>query len=229
MQALSTKNALKLDAQTSPAAPAQQGAGVQWAVVNNMQIAAAFSTPDVEQARKKVLGVTDVSCFHRYGFKGPKAAQWAADHELAIPSSPNSWTLSDKKSLVLRLGGSEFVIEDQPGGDASQKLASVTARTDGVYKVPRADAAFILSGSAALNLLSELCSLDLRPSSLLANDVIMTQVAGISAIVLRQTIAGEPVYRIWCDGTYGAYMWETLIEIAVELGGGAVGLASYQQ
>ncbi|MEY3884907.1 MAG: hypothetical protein RIS87_682, partial [Pseudomonadota bacterium] len=24
-------------------------------------------------------------------------------------------------------------------------------------------------------------------------------------------------------------MWETLIEIAVELGGGAVGLASYQQ
>jgi len=228
MQALSTKNSLKLDAQTSPVALAQQGDDVQWAVVNNMQIAATFSTPDVEQARKKVLGVTDVSCFHRYGFKGPKAAQWAVDHELAIPSNPNAWTLSDKKSLVLRLGGSEFVVEDQPGGDACQKLASVTARSAGVYKVPRADAAFILSGSAVLNLFSELCSLDLRPSSVLVSDVIMTQVAGISAIVLRQTIAGEPVYRIWCDGTYGAYMWKTLIKIAVELGGGAVGLASYQ-
>jgi sarcosine oxidase subunit gamma len=228
MQALAQKNAVKLDAQTSPVALAQHGADVQWAVVNNMQIAIAFASPDVEQARKKVLGVTDVSCFQRYGFKGPKAAQWAADQELAIPASPNSWTLSERKSLVLRLGGSEFVVEDQPGGDASQKLASVTSRTAGVYKVPRADAAFILSGSAVLNLFSELCALDLRPSSLLANDVIMTQVAGISAIVLRQTIAGEPVYRIWCDGTYGAYMWETLIEIAVELGGGAVGLASYQ-
>jgi sarcosine oxidase, subunit gamma len=229
MQALSTKNALKLDAQTSPAAPGQQGGDVQWAEVNNMQIAMTFSTPDIEHARKKVLGVTDVSCFHRYGFKGPKAAQWAADHELAIPSNPNSWTLSDKKSLVLRLGSSEFVIEDQPGGDASQKLASITTRSDGVYIVPRADAAFALSGSEVLNLFSELCSLDLRPSSLLANEVIMTQVAGISAIVLRQIIAGEPVYRIWCDGTYGAYMWEILIEIAVELGGGAVGLTSYQQ
>lgn len=229
MQALEPKNTLKLDAQTSPAAPAQHGDDVRWAVVNNMQIATAFSSPDVEHARKKVLGVTDVSCFHRYGFKGPKAAQWAADHELAIPSSPNAWTLSDQKSLVLRLGSSEFVVEDQPGGDASQKLTNVKARTAGVYKVPRADAAFILSGSAVLNLFSELCSLDLRPSSLLANDVIMTQVAGISAIIMRQTIAGEPVYRIWCDGTYGAYMWETLIEIAVELGGGAVGLASYQQ
>ena len=228
MQALTPNNAVKLDAKISPAAPAQSGASVQWAVVNDMQIATAFASAEVEQARKKVLGVTDVSCFPRYGFKGPQAAQWAADHELAIPSSPNSWTLSDQKSLVLRLGGSEFVLEDQVGGVACEKLSSISARVAGVYKVPRADAAFILTGSAVLNLFTELCSLDLRSSALLANDVIMTQVAGISAIVIRQTHNGEPVYRIWCDGTYGAYMWETLIEIAVELGGGAVGLASYQ-
>ena len=121
-----------------------------------------------------------------------------------------------------------FLIEDQLGGLACKKLAGDTMRVAGVYKVPRADAAFILSGSEVLNLFSELCSLDLREKSLSAKDVIMTQVAGISATVLRQTIGGEQVYRVWCDGTYGPYMWDVLLEIAVELGGGAVGLARYQ-
>jgi sarcosine oxidase subunit gamma len=73
-----------------------------------------------------------------------------------------------------------------------------------------------------------LCSLDLREKSLGAEEVIMTQIAGISAIVLRQDLKGEQVYRIWCDGTYGPYLWDVMVEIAVELGGGAVGLACYQ-
>ena len=229
MQTLDVKTIVPI----SPAAHAQSQDSTEWAVINNMKIAVEFASADIEQARKKILGVTDVSCFERYGVKGPQAAQWLADHELAIPSNANSWTLNtsqsrDKKSLVLRLGSSEFLIEDQPGGLVSKKLASDIIRVAGVYKVPRADAAFVLSGSEVLNLFSELCSLDLRTTSLLTNDVIMTHVAGISAIVLRQTLNKELVYQLWCDGTYGSYMWEVLIEIAVELGGGAVGLASYQ-
>jgi sarcosine oxidase subunit gamma len=134
----------------------------------------------------------------------------------------------EQKTLVLRLGSSEFLIEDQLGGGACGRLHNDTTRVASVYKVPRADAAFIVSGREALNLFSELCSLDLREKSLAAKDLIMTQVAGISATVIRQTLNGEPVYRIWCDGTYGPYMWEVLTEIATELGGGAVGLSRYQ-
>jgi sarcosine oxidase subunit gamma len=213
--------------QMSPAAHAQPRDSAKWTVVNNMEIALEYASAEVELARKKVLGVTDVSCFERYGVKGPQASQWLADHELAIPSSPNSWTVLQQKTLVLRLGASEFLIEDQLGGEVSKKLVAANARVAGVYMVPRADASFILSGSAVLDLLSELCSLDLRDTALPANTVVMTQLAGVSAIILRQTWAGEQVYRIWCDGTYGAYMWEILLNIAVDLGGGAVGLASY--
>lgn len=221
---------LNIDAtlQRSPAAHAQPRAAAKWTVVNNMEIALEYASAEVELARKKLLGVTDVSCFERYGVKGPQASQWLADHELAIPSNANAWTLCAQKSLLLRLGASEFMIEDQLGGGVSQRLTAANARVSGVYMVPRADAAFILSGSSVLDLLSELCSLDLRDTALPANAVVMTQLAGVSAIVLRQTLAGEPVYRIWCDGTYGAYMWEILLKIAVELGGGAVGLASYK-
>jgi sarcosine oxidase, subunit gamma len=214
--------------QTSPVAHAQLTESAKWEMINGMNTAVEFASTAVESARKKVLGVADVSCLARYGVKGPNATQWLLERGIAIPTNPNAWTLCEQKTLVLRLGSSEFLIEDQLGGSACTRLASDTTRAASVYKVPRADAAFIVSGSEALNLFSELCSLDLREKSLAAKSLIMTQIAGISATVIRQTLNGEPVYRVWCDGTYGPYMWEVLIKIATELGGGAVGLAQYQ-
>ena len=214
--------------QTSPVAHAQTGESVKWEVINGMDTAVEFASNAVEETRKKLLGVADVSCLSRYGVKGPNATQWLLERGIAIPTTPNSWTLCEQKTLVLRLGSSEFLIEDQLGGAACSRLVADTVRVASVYKVPRVDAAFIISGSEVLNLFSELCSLDLREKSLAAKDLIMTQVAGISATVIRQTLNGEPVYRIWCDGTYGPYMWEILTEIATELGGGAVGLSKYQ-
>lgn len=213
--------------QISPVAYAQHGPSVRWSVVNDMEIATEFADKNTELARKKVLGVTDVSCFQRHGVKGPQASQWLVEHELAIPPKPNSWVICKEKSLVLRLGMSEFLIEDLIGGHACKGLAGDKQRVAGVYQVPRADASFILSGSEVLGLFSELCSLDLRDKALLPDEVVMTQVAGVSATILRQTLDGEHVYRLWCDGTYGAYMWDVLLKIAGELGGGAVGLSSY--
>ncbi len=214
--------------QESPVAHAQPRESAKWEVINGMETAVEYASAETEIARKKVLGVADVSCLARYGVKGPNAMQWLVDHEIAIPSIPNGWTVSTSKTLVLRLGSSEFLVEDQLGGSTCSRLVSDATRAASVYKVPRADAAFVVSGSEALNLLSELCPLDLREKSLSTHHLVMTQVAGISATIIRQTLNGESIYRIWCDGTYGSYMWAVLIEIATELGGGAVGLLHYQ-
>ena len=53
----------------------------------------------------------------------------------------------------------------------------------------------------------------------------MTMMVGVAVTVLTAGFGRTPCYRIWCDGTYGAYLWNTLLEIASELGGGAIGLA----
>jgi sarcosine oxidase subunit gamma len=164
------------------------------------------------------LVITDVSNLARYGVKGAQASAWLTKHGVKIPDAPNAWALSGQ-TLVMRLGSTEFLIEDQAGGEICKKLLADTVRIPNVYKVPRADAAYLLAGSGVLNLLSELCALDLRETALLESDVIMTQMAGISATLLRQTINGEMVYRLWCDGTYGIYMRHVLDEIAVELSG----------
>ena len=165
--------------------------------------------------------VSDVSNLQRYGVKGPLAAQWLASHGVALPAKANTWVLSDQ-AIVMRLGASEFLIEDQADGQVCDKLAADTLRVAGVYKVPRADAAYLLAGSGVLHLFAELCPLDLRETALAENEVIMTQVAGISATVLRQRINNETAYRLWCDGTYGAYMLYTLSEICSELNSGAM-------
>lgn len=192
------------------------------------QVALQFDSPDIEQARRAVLGVTDVSCFPRFGIKGPHAAAWLSQQGLALPPDANAWTEVAPDTLVLRLGGSEYLVEDQFNGSLCQRLAGFDqAATAGAYQVQRGDAAFILSGSKVLDLLSELCMLDLRERAMPATTVHMTQLAGISATVLRQPLNGETVFRLWCDGSYGPYLWGMLLEIAQELGGGAVGLSCH--
>ena len=165
----------------------------------------------------QALNITDVSMLARYGVKGPQAEKWLLGHGVAVPKNANSWVLNAGKTLVMRLGSSEFLIEDLAGGKICKKLAADNVRVAGVYKVPHADAAYLLAGSEVLNLLSEVCALDLRESALPENQLVMTQVAGISATVLWQSIDNETIYRLWCDGTYSVYMKHVLLEIAGEL------------
>ena len=46
----------------------------------------------------------------------------------------------------------------------------------------------------------------------------------VLVVVLPFGAGDGHAYRVWCDGTYGAWLWKTLVEIARELGGGPVGL-----
>jgi sarcosine oxidase subunit gamma len=48
---------------------------------------------------------------------------------------------------------------------------------------------------------------------------------GVSVLALRDEARGRRWLRIWCDGTFGPYLWETLLGIAREEGGAAVGFA----
>lgn len=168
----------------------------------------------------QALSIVDVSALARYGVKGPQAEKWLVSHGVVVPAKENSWVLDDEKTLVMRLGTSEFLIEDQFGGQTCTKLVADNNRVAGVYKVPRADASFLLAGSDIHLLLSELCALDLRESTLSENALVMTQVAAISATVVRQSINNETTYRLWCDGTYGVYMLHVISEIVEELNRG---------
>src|SRR5262249_11243393 len=94
----------------------------------------------------------------------------------------------------------------------------------GVYRVLRQDASLLLSGSQATEVLLETCGYDFREAS---PKVVMTRVAVVSCSILPRTLNGFSVFQLWLDGTYGFYLWETLLPIVRELGGSPVGIACF--
>ncbi|MDR2874678.1 MAG: sarcosine oxidase subunit gamma [Methylobacillus sp.] len=212
--------------QQTPIAFAQQRLTPKMTVAHGMEIPLEFSSAEIEHKRKASLGICDVSCFPRFGVKGRNVVQWLKENKVEIPD-PNSW-VQQGDSLVLRLGNGEFLVEDQLEGKLCAALdGAVMPEAYGVYKIRRNDAALMLSGSHVRELFSEICAIDLRDGALLPGKLVMTQMAGISATVLRQKFNGEDVFRLWCDGTYSPYLWDTLLKIAEEFGGGAVGLSCH--
>lgn len=212
----------------TPVAYAQQRLSPKMTVLHGMEVALEYVSAEIEHKRKKTLGICDVSCFPRFGVKGLNAVQWLKENKVEIPPQGNAWIVHKPDTLVLRLGMNEFLLEDQLGGKACEALHGASQpKAYGIYQVQRNDTALILSGSRVQELFAEVCAIDLRDPALGPNAVVMTQMAGISVTLLRQQLHGETVYRLWCDGTYGPYLWDTLLEIAEELGGGAVGLSCH--
>ena len=160
------------------------------------------------------------------GVKGPQAEQWLRSHSVDVPKDVNAWVCGADGVLVSRLARSEFFLEDRFGGAAVERLRQTLQPGPGVYPVTREDAALVLAGEAATDLLVQTCNVDFQAWAPDQQTVVMTSMAGVSVLVLWHPLDGKRCYRIWCDGTVGPYLWETLLAIARELGGAAVGLQS---
>ncbi|MCB5191228.1 hypothetical protein LG198_10860 [Methylobacillus arboreus] len=211
----------------TPIAHAFPVGSVAWGVINGMQVVTRFVGSDEEEARKEFLGIADASFLGKFGVKGRNAAQWLQDQGIVVPEQPNSWAGNADGSLVLRLGGSEFLIENAPGGNLCEKLLKADAKPAGVYLVPHVEASFVLSGNAVQELFAEVCSIDLTRAALGVQEVVMTQFAGVSVVLMHQDLEGEARYRVWCDSSYGPYLWEVMAGIANEHSGGPIGIGNY--
>ena len=166
-----------------------------------------------------VLGVSDVSLDVRCGCKGPGTIAWLDSLEVPVPEKPNTWLPLGEGGRIARLGMTEFLIE----GDAVVvERLSAAPRAAGVYPVQHEDAALILGGARVNELLRQTCNVNFAALKLADRPVVLTSLVGVGVAVLPQQTAQGLIYRIWCDGSYGRYLFETLHDIAHELGGGTV-------
>lgn len=193
-----------------------------WDTLSGMPIACSLVTE-----ASTALQLFDLSALRRTGLKGPGAANWLHSRNLAVPERANSWTSLEGEGLIARLGRSEFLLEDGPHGALAYAIADELATPAmNVYPVLRQDAALMMRGEAVHELLAQTCSIDFSAMLPQEHVVTLTMMAGITVTIIDASDTHAlPCYRVWCDGTYGTYLWETLLEIAVELGGGAAGLA----
>ena len=173
----------------------------------------------------KLLSIADHSLLPRASVKGPGAAAWLEALGLSLPSQPNHWLSLPQGGLVARLGQSEYLIE----GDTElvAKIAA-TPRTPGVYPVLRQDASFSLSGSAVNELFLQTCNVDFRILDADPSLLLMTSMVGVSVVVVPFAplkAGADAQFRLWCDGTYGLHLWETLSEIIAEIAEPGTGAA----
>ena len=195
-----------------------------------MPVPLHLDQPAKERELAQTLALADASFLPRIVLKGPGAASYLQSLGIPIPESILKVAPLENGGLIARTGGSEFFLESAPvGWDSSPVLSpdgtGVPSYGPGVYPVLRQDASLILSGSRAGELFRHVSSYDFTTEP--HEDLIFTPIAGVSCSLLRQTINGFPAFRLWTDGTYGLYIWHTLLEIAKELGGGTVGAAVF--
>jgi len=193
----------------------------QWTEVAGMPVPQHLGEQATEAEIARVLGLADASFLPRMVVKGPNAATFLESQGIAIQNETLSVTKLDSDGLIARTGSSEFFLEDGIAGDIVERLqAALGAGQAGVYRVLRQDAALVISGAKSGELFRHVCSYDFINE--MHHKLVFTQVAGVSCSILRSELNGFPVFRLWTDGTYGIYIWRTLLEIAAELGGGAV-------
>jgi sarcosine oxidase subunit gamma len=212
----------------SPVHGAVERLDPEWGRIGSAPVALHFGDPEGEAALEERLGLCDVSALKRFGVKGPNAHRWLLDRGVEVPEPANSWLpLSDGRGLVARLGRSEFLVEDGPGGSIAEEVGdSLNSGTRGIYPVVRQDAAFTLTGERAGEVMLQVCGVDFGALDYEARPVVLTRVAVISAVVLPRVEGETRTFRIWCSSAYGIYLWEELRKIVEEIGGGVVGLSA---
>jgi sarcosine oxidase, subunit gamma len=212
---------------TSPLHDALVKLTSQSTVINDMQVALNIGAPTDEREKLKTIALGDLSHLARCGLKGPGARAWLTSIGIDTPPDINQWLPLGKCGLIARLATSEFLIEDGSGQEYSDRVRKELRRgIVGVTPVLRQDAEIALCGPRVNELLLQTCSFNFSALDLALRPIVMTSMIGVSALVIPSTWSVSPFYRIWCDGTYAAYLWEHLEEIAEELGGGPVGLAA---
>jgi sarcosine oxidase subunit gamma len=198
-------------------------AATEWQTVNTMPT--AWITPnDADYAQR--VGLCDRSFLNRFGVKGAGAADWLSSFGIPIPSQLNQWCDRPDGVLIARLGVTEFLIEDSIDSALTAQLKQQMANLPPkIYPVLRQDVALSLIGSSVPDLLRQTCNVNFQALNLSDRPVILTSMIGVSVVVIPGEKEGVPFYRVWGDGTFGVYMWETLAAIAEEMGGGAIGAA----
>ena len=179
---------------------------------------------------RDVAWLTASATARRIGVKGPQAAAVLEAAGIPLPPRANSWlplreAVGDAPAaIVARLGNTEFFFEESDDAPAIAAVEATLARgAPGAYPVLREDRALVLGGTAAGDVLAEVCNVDFAALDCAARPVVMTLMIGVGVLILPQpAVAGQTIYRIWCDPSYGTYLATELATIVTRISSGSL-------
>lgn len=186
----------------------------------------------LERERIQSLGLIDLSVLPRAGFRGPKTPEWLGAQNLSMVDEPNHAVRQPDGGLLTRLSAEEHLLLSPPdGNDATvNRLLELYADESpaGVYELPRRDshAWLRVTGRYSAKMFAKLCGVNLAPDAFAVQRVAQTQVARVSAIIIRADCGVVPAFHLLFDSASAVYLWDCLMDAAVEFNGGPAGFAA---
>jgi sarcosine oxidase subunit gamma len=201
----------------------------RWGSIGDTPVALNIAAPPAEEHVAAKLALCDLSALAKTGVKGPQAATWLAAQQLDVPQQTYDVTALPDGGVMTKISSNEFVLES---GIANQTVSAIKAALgsvqDGAYHTEQQMATFFLSGVCAGEVLSQTCGVEFE--QVVNGRLLYSRIAGVSAAILPDTVNDLPVYRLWIGYNFGPALWQTLSQIAGELGGQVVGaLCFYPQ
>ena len=126
----------------------------------------------------------------RLGLKGPDAPRLLQQAGVLVPE-PNAITRTagdSGLSRCLRLGYTEFLLEQDTGTEAIERLRAFAAAEQRARSVLRCDYSVLLGGSGLFDELARLCTFDFASLQARPHTAVMTLAAGISVTLALDSI-----------------------------------------
>ncbi len=200
-----------------------------WKRVGDGMIALHFGKPDAEQQAAKALGLCDLSALTKLGLKGRGAADVLRSAGITPPPNRYDTASLQDGGLIIRTDTNEFLLEEGVTGSTVAKLLRELRQSPKAdpLLVERTDAAFVLTGSRANEVLRQTCGMNFSDTTAAPlNRLVMSRIAAVSCAILPTLDGPTPRFRLWLDPSFAISLWESLEEIVHDLGGHVVGAAA---
>lgn len=171
----------------------------------------SFENITTTEFAKDGLLIKDISNAEKFGIKGKGAEEFLKSQGIKLPEKYNS-AVVDNEKIVMRHGVTEYLLE----GVGVSKFYDLP-KPDKAYQVLRQDCCLLLIGAAIYKILSQSCAIDFVKANAKDLPLFLTSMVGVGVTILLSEEEGLPEVRIYCDPTYGSYLFKTLLEIGGDL------------
>ncbi|MEP3112344.1 sarcosine oxidase subunit gamma family protein [Nisaea sp.] len=132
------------------------------------------------------------------------------------PSLKPNQSAGNGQPRLLGTGTGKWLVIEPEHRDLAACLRSAIPDSVAITDLSHARAIFRLSGRDARTLLAKGCSIDIHPSEFLTDSSRMTGVFHAPALI--DCRSAEPVFDIYVHRSYGAHLFESLLDGALEYG-----------
>ncbi|MEM7111309.1 MAG: sarcosine oxidase subunit gamma family protein [Chloroflexota bacterium] len=212
-----------------------KGRGAAFVEMDGWQVPGSFGDTEAETAVcTHFVGLADASHGGKITVEGKDASamiqsvwhvgELAIGQGIAISETIWLFRLRQDRFFVNTAGGAKTAVLDTLNQAAANadSLISVGNSTHG-------NAQLMLIGPNSAQLLSRLCGLDFHDSEFPAWTAKQSSVGKTAQLILRHDAGDVPTYSIIGAASFGAYLWDVILEAGANLGVKEVGLTAVLQ